>query len=134
MKKQVTLARGGSKEKTVDIDKINIPDMWHLASWLRNGDSANLSKEQRETQAEWLLKTWHIAHDFKRHIAEQTTTNIKHELAKIADRLSKAPVTARGSAPRLYTQTERSAQQIGMLESEVVYAAAKLETLLKEFS
>lgn len=61
-------------------------------------------------------------------------TSIKQEITKIADRLSKAPVTARGSAPRLYTQTERSAQQIGMLESEIVYAAAKLETILKELS
>lgn len=63
-KKMVTLCRGGLEEKTLSIEEIEIPDLWHIAMAMKKG-KIWLGMER---DAEWVLKTWHFAHDLKRHI------------------------------------------------------------------
>jgi hypothetical protein len=55
----VTLAKCGSEVRTVHINDVEIPDLWHIGRAL-----GKLDKESQE--AVW--RVWHIAHDLKRHI------------------------------------------------------------------
>ena len=57
----VTLAKGGTEERTVPISEVVIPDIWHTAMELR---------ETRPKAADAILEVWHIAHSLRRHIAE----------------------------------------------------------------
>lgn len=56
--KQVTLSKGGTAEKTVDVAKLQIPDLWHIAH--------RLDEEDKEK----VLECWHLAHDLKTHIED----------------------------------------------------------------
>lgn len=56
---KVTLRKGGTGVKTVDIRSVHIPDLWHIA------------QAQPDPKAkEAILEVWHLAHDFKNHILE----------------------------------------------------------------
>ncbi len=59
----ITLSKGGTKESQVEIDQIQIPDLWHIG---QSGNAIN----QRERKM--ILECWHLAHDLKRHIIEET--------------------------------------------------------------
>lgn len=56
---QITLSKGGTKERTVDVEKIQVPDLWHIAM---DQDDVN-AREQ-------ILQTWHLAHDLLRVLRE----------------------------------------------------------------
>ena len=60
MTKKITRAKGGTHERTVDVDDIVIPDMWHIAM---------AQKDERVKEA--ILEIWHLAHDLLRHIKEE---------------------------------------------------------------
>ncbi|KKN00528.1 hypothetical protein LCGC14_1136860 [marine sediment metagenome] len=65
-KTKVTLNKGGSKEKSMPISKVGIPDLWHITEALRtNGKVAD-----GPGCADLILECWHRTHDFKRHIQE----------------------------------------------------------------
>ena len=53
----VKLAPGGTAERDVALEQIQIPDMWHLAQALPEPDRSKI------------LEVWHLAHDLKRNLA-----------------------------------------------------------------
>lgn len=65
---KVTLSKGGTKERQLDINHIRIPDLWHIA--MAVGDNPCFTKLHQDE----ILECWHLAHDLKRHIAEQEGT------------------------------------------------------------
>ena len=71
MKREITLAKGGTSERTIDISRVEIPDLWHVAMHLKG------SKDPVDVRrAEMILECWHLAHDLKRHIQEEIDLDI----------------------------------------------------------
>lgn len=60
---EVVLAKGGTLERKVRVTLVQIPDLWHVAQWVR-GQGA-------DAMADKILETWQIAHNLKTHIMEQ---------------------------------------------------------------
>lgn len=60
--KQIVLCKGGTMERTVEVSKIVIPDLWHIAhlpeldGYTQGGKSAK----------DLILECWHLAHDLKK--------------------------------------------------------------------
>jgi hypothetical protein len=54
----ITRAKGGADERQVHINDVQIPDLWHLAMWLKGS-------------ADMILETWYLAHDLKNHIRRE---------------------------------------------------------------
>jgi len=54
----VTLAKGGTGERVVEVNRIEIPDLWHIAQSLP------------AVECEAVLKVWHLAHDLRRELQE----------------------------------------------------------------
>ena len=65
---KVTLSKDGTKKRTVDINEIEIPDMWHHIPYIRQ--CSDIPEQERNEMAEEILECWHLAHDLKRHIVE----------------------------------------------------------------
>ena len=65
----VTLNKGGTKERTVRIDEIQIPDMWHLAMALKDFPTDNMIVDPIAC-SELVLECWAMAKGLKRHIEE----------------------------------------------------------------
>lgn len=63
---KVTLFKGGTKEKTVKISEVQIPNLWHIAQAIRE----NGKVQDGPGCAELILECWHIAGALKRHIEE----------------------------------------------------------------
>lgn len=62
--KTVTFAKGGTAERTVPIEEIRIPDLWHIAKAQENPDDA-----------EKVRQVWHMAHDLLKAIRlDEATT------------------------------------------------------------
>lgn len=69
--KTITLRKGGTSERTVELSKIVIPDLWKIAhapgllpglkDWSLGGKSAQ----------ELIVECWHLAHDFKKALEAQ---------------------------------------------------------------
>lgn len=59
----VTLHKGGKGEKRISINQLVIPDLWHIAQ-------AELDLNCKDA----ILRTWHIAHDLRRTVAEMGET------------------------------------------------------------
>ena len=57
---QVTLHKGGSKEVTLDISRVEIPNLWDIAMGLIDAG--------RTEESDMVLECWHIAHNLKLHI------------------------------------------------------------------
>ena len=57
----ITRAKGGTEEREVPVDEIEIPDLWHISLYLdeRTG-TGNPGPMVREC--------WHLCHDLLRHI------------------------------------------------------------------
>ena len=66
----ITLNKGGTAEKTIDLSGHNIPDLWHIAMWLQE-ESKTQDNKALAISADKILETWHLAHDLKRHILEE---------------------------------------------------------------
>jgi hypothetical protein len=54
----IILSKGGEDERTVRVDDIEIPDLWHL--------TRDLPKPQQDA----IVEVWHLAHDLHRHIID----------------------------------------------------------------
>jgi hypothetical protein len=52
---RITRAKGGTGERSVGLAEIRIPDLWHLASALKEAGCGEQSGE--------VLECWHLAHD-----------------------------------------------------------------------
>ena len=53
------MSKGGTEERTVPVNQIAVPDLWHIAMRLEGRDR------------EMVLETWHLAHDLLKHIQEE---------------------------------------------------------------
>ena len=84
--KTVTLAKGGTAERVVKVEEIQIPDLWHLAMFIQDHEDEiyervghnhlvldNLLAGKPAGRPKWseaILETWHLAHDLRRTILE----------------------------------------------------------------
>lgn len=64
---KVTLFKGGTKESTLPISEVTIPDLWFIANAIRTGEQISILP----AAAEQILDCWHIAGALKNHIANQ---------------------------------------------------------------
>jgi hypothetical protein len=55
---KVTLSKGGTRERVVEIEALKIPDLWHIAM-----------AEKDKACSRMILDCWHIAHDLKRELS-----------------------------------------------------------------
>ena len=60
--KTIIRAKGGSKERTVQVNKIVIPDLWKVIH--------NHEVELSAAQKAQVLETWHLCHDLLRAVKE----------------------------------------------------------------
>jgi len=67
----ITLSKGGTAERTIDVQSINIPDLWHVAEWHEEQAMLPNVKPWHAMQAKMIKEVWHLAHDMKRHIQDQ---------------------------------------------------------------
>ena len=56
----VTLSKGGTNERIVDLSKVHIPDLWHIAQGMKEAG--------RPESAEAVLEVWRLAHDLQKYI------------------------------------------------------------------
>jgi len=61
---RVTLNKGGSLERTIPINQVVIPDLWHIAEAVRKSKAPWAGRQA----ANLILKCWSRANDLKRHI------------------------------------------------------------------
>lgn len=64
MKNTITLNAGGTAEKTVELSKIVIPDLWKIAQLSELEGYTLGSKSAKEL----ILECWHLAHEFKKEL------------------------------------------------------------------
>ena len=55
----VILNKGGTKERSVDVKKLQVPDMWHIV--MRAGNVRDQKK---------ILEVWHLCHDLLNHLKQ----------------------------------------------------------------
>ena len=95
MPNEITLNPGYPLEQTVEPGSIQVPDLWHLACWLKDlPESIAVIREHATTQdrdqikaldraigklsqltngeraGDRVLETWHLAHSLKRYIMD----------------------------------------------------------------
>lgn len=63
-KTKVTLFKGGTKETTLPISQIKVPDLWHVAAALRETGKV----ADGPGCADLILNCWHIAGALHQHI------------------------------------------------------------------
>ena len=68
----VILAQGGTDERIIFANSIEIKDLWHICMDIRSGASKKWDEEERERNYKEILEVWHLAHNLKRHIIENT--------------------------------------------------------------
>jgi len=61
-----TRSKGGTAEREEIISQIQVPDLWHMISHIRDG--VTLVPAYRTQIADAMLECWHLAHDMKRHL------------------------------------------------------------------
>ncbi len=65
----INTAVGADERRDVDSSIIYIPDLWHVATYLKEEarrSNANFDKMQLAEWADFILDTWHLAHDMKK--------------------------------------------------------------------
>ena len=60
--KTIRRAQGGSKERTVRVSAIHIPDLWKLVQEHKH--------YQRASEKAQILECWHLTHDLLRAVKE----------------------------------------------------------------
>jgi hypothetical protein len=61
MAQTITRAKGGTKEREVEIKLIEVPDLWHIAMSLHAGN-------KHTPRSKAVLECWHLCHDLLAHI------------------------------------------------------------------
>lgn len=72
------VTRHFGKPERVDIETLEIPDMWHLAMFIKENEAEiwarvghnHIALQGMNKWSEAILETWNIAHDLKRNIVE----------------------------------------------------------------
>jgi hypothetical protein len=83
----ITLAKGGTAERVVKVEEIQIPDLWHLAMFIQDHEDEiyervghnhlaldNLLAGKPAGRPKWseaILETWHLCHDLLRTVQER---------------------------------------------------------------
>ena len=62
---KITRSPGGTEERTVDLDNIRIPDLWHIAEFIAAKSLPGLTGS---IHSESILETWHLCHDLLAHL------------------------------------------------------------------
>ena len=119
-KTKIIQAKGGKAEKSVEIQDIVVPDLWHVSQYLKKAGKENEDPWCTEAGAA-VLKTWHLAHDLRRHIEEADA------------KAQEAPQRMPPSWPLPRTMTERSRkQEIARLKAERFRLQVVIEVLEME--
>jgi hypothetical protein len=63
---RVILSHNGSNRRSVDVEEITVPDLWHLAM-----------AQKRPEDQKAILEVWHLAHDLLDHIKTQENAGRK---------------------------------------------------------
>ena len=58
----ITLNKGGTAERTIDSQAIDVPNLWYVATRLREAENIK--------DAQLVMDCWHLAHDLKHHIQD----------------------------------------------------------------
>jgi len=71
----ITRAKGGTGEHTVDVNDIQVPDLWHIVRALKDPEKLkSLSSVRNRDLAfecgEATIRCWHLCHDLLRHIKD----------------------------------------------------------------
>jgi hypothetical protein len=75
----ITLSKGGTAERTIDVQSIQVPDLWHVAMYhhdkadtipLDNDMQAKADQKWHKMQEEMILECWNLAHDMRKHLQE----------------------------------------------------------------
>ena len=67
----IVLSRGGTHERIMFVEDIEIKDLWHAAMAIKNGDSKYWSQKIRDKVFEEIIGVWELTHDLKKHIIEK---------------------------------------------------------------
>jgi hypothetical protein len=59
---KIVLSPGGSARREVELDEIQVPNLWHIAQALRT-----VAIKDPEA-SDMVLETWHLAHDLKANL------------------------------------------------------------------
>lgn len=71
---KITLSKGGTAERTLELSAISIPDLWkiaHAPGLLPGLKDCTLGDKSAQ---ELIVECWHIAHDLKRTLGELSQT------------------------------------------------------------
>ena len=68
MVKQITLAKGGTAERTVNVGTLRVPDLWHLIMYLEDHPEIDIGHHHLGDKplAEAVRECWHLCHDLLR--------------------------------------------------------------------
>jgi len=61
--KTITRAEGGTEQREVVIDKIQVPDLWHIA--------LDLKAIGKTREADMTLECWYLCHDLLKHLRKE---------------------------------------------------------------
>ena len=74
MPKEITLNPGAPSEQTIEPGAIQVPDLWHIAQYLKKtGEKVYVlvDGEMKHVLAgDYILEAWHLAHALKRYIQD----------------------------------------------------------------
>ncbi len=63
MTNTLTIHKGGTGEREIEIRSITVPDLWHVATRLREAEQIN--------DVQMVMDCWHLAHAMKDHLQQQ---------------------------------------------------------------
>ncbi len=85
--RNIILAPRGNDRRELAVGELHIPDLWHVAEYLR--------EHGQERASSAVLETWHIANDLKLNIAGDTEAEAITPIEAVYDGAPSAPVVGR---------------------------------------
>lgn len=64
---QIVRSQGGKQRHIVNVNDVDIPDLWHTAERIRDAAGGE-AMELTEQDAELVIETWALCHDLLEHI------------------------------------------------------------------
>lgn len=68
---KITFSKGGTKERKVKVSDIQIPDLWHIAIYLKE-IARRPGHSVLAEHADSILEVWHMAHDMKKALQSKS--------------------------------------------------------------
>lgn len=54
----------GTNRRVVDVESIQVPDLWHIGLWLEENEPKDLHNHlDGQTHSQAVLECWHLCHD-----------------------------------------------------------------------